>query len=108
MPVSPNQGSTGGGDEVVLSGHYFTGTTSVHFGSRQAVSFAVVNDATIDTVTPAGSGAVQVTVTTPGGTGVIGTFYYLLPPSILLVTPSAGPIAGGNTVTLTEIGRAHV
>jgi len=104
MPVSPNQGSTGGGDGVVLSGHYFTGTTSVHFGSRQAVSFTVVNDTTIGTVTPAGSGAVPVTVTTPGGTGVIGTFYYLPPPSIGLATPVAGPIAGGNTITLTGIG----
>ena len=104
MPVSPNQGSTGGGDAVVLSGHYFTGTTNVHFGPRQAVSFTVVNDTTIDTVTPSGSGAVQVTVTTPGGTGVIGTFYYLPPPTIGLATPAAGPIAGGNTVTLTGTG----
>ncbi|MBB4893858.1 hypothetical protein FHS39_002892 [Streptomyces olivoverticillatus] len=104
MTVSPNQGSTGGGDEVVLSGHHFTGTTDVRFGSRRAVGFTVVNDTTIDTVTPAGSGAVQVTVTTPGGTGAIGTFYYLPPPSIRLATPSAGPIAGGNTVTLTGIG----
>uniref|UniRef100_UPI003BA94673 ice-binding family protein n=1 Tax=Streptomyces sp. NBC_00857 TaxID=2975851 RepID=UPI003BA94673 len=104
MPLSPNQGSTGGGDEVIISGHNFTGTTDVRFGSRKAVGFTVVNNTTIDAITPAGSGAVQVTVTTPGGTGVLGTFYYLPPPSIRLVTPSAGSKTGGNTVTLTGIG----
>lgn len=89
MPVSPDQGSTGGGDEVVLSGHFFTGTTNVHFGARQVVRFTVVNDTTIDTVTPAGNGAVQVTVTTPGGTGVVGTFYCRRPPSSFSPLPQA-------------------
>lgn len=52
MSVSPNQGSTGGGDAVTLTGSHFTGTTAVRYGSRQATSFTVVSDTTTDTITP--------------------------------------------------------
>ncbi|GAA5707450.1 hypothetical protein SM007_38825 [Streptomyces avermitilis] len=104
MAVSPNQGSTGGGDAVTLTGSHFTGTTGVRYGSRQAASFTVVSDTTTATITPSGQGPVPVSVTTPGGTGVVGTFYYLPPPSFRLTPPPAGPLAGGNTVTLTGLG----
>jgi Ice-binding-like/IPT/TIG domain len=103
MPVSPNQGSTGGGDAVTLTGTHFTGTTGVRYGSRQAASFTVVSDTTTSTITPSGSGAVPVSVTTPGGTGIVGTFYYIPPPSFRLTPPAAGPLAGGNTVILTGL-----
>lgn len=104
MAVSPNQGSTGGGDAVTLTGSHFTGTTGVRYASRQAVSCTVLSDTTTETITPSGHGPVPVSVTTPGGTGVVGTFYYLPPPSFRLVPPPAGPLAGGNTVTLTGLG----
>jgi hypothetical protein len=104
MAVSPDQGSTGGGDAVTLTGNHFTGTTNVRYGSRQAASFTVVSDTTTATITPSGHGPVPVSVTTSGGTGVVGTFYYLPPPSFRILPPSAGPLAGGNTVTLTGLG----
>lgn len=104
MPVSPNQGSTGGGDAVTLTGSHFTGTTAVRYGSRQATSFTVVSDTTTDTITPSGHGAVPVSVTTAGGTGVVGTFYYLPPPSFRIDPPPAGPLGGGNTVVFTGLG----
>jgi hypothetical protein len=104
MPVSPNQGSTGGGDAVTLTGSHFTGTTSVRYGSRQAASFMVVSDTATATITPSGNGAVPVAVTTPGGTGVVGTFFYLPPPSFHIAPPPVGPVAGGNTVTFTGRG----
>jgi hypothetical protein len=104
MPVSPNQGSTGGGDAVSLTGSHFTGTTSVRYGSRQAASFTVVSDTATATITPSGHGPVPVSVTTPGGTGDVGTFHYLPPPSFHLTLPPAGPLAGGNTATLTGVG----
>ncbi|MFI6584093.1 ice-binding family protein [Embleya sp. NPDC050493] len=104
MPVSPNQGSTGGGDAVTLAGSHFTGTTAVRYGSRQAASFMVVSDTTTDTITPSGHGAVPVSVTTAGGTGIVGTFYYLPPPSFRIDPPPAGPLGGGNTVIFTGLG----
>ncbi|CAM5260266.1 hypothetical protein SHIRM173S_09586 [Streptomyces hirsutus] len=81
MAVIPNQGSTGGGDAVTLTGSHFTGTTSVLYGTRRAASFTVLSASTTATVTPSGHGPVPVSVTTPGGTGVVGSFYYLPPPS---------------------------
>jgi hypothetical protein len=46
------------------------------FGSAAATSFTVVSDTSIVAVSPAGSGTVQVTVTTGGGTsnGLAYTF----------------------------------
>ncbi|TWG02640.1 IPT/TIG domain-containing protein [Streptomyces brevispora] len=52
MAVSPNQGSTGGGDAVTLTGSRFTGTTGVSYGSSLAPSFTVVSDTTTATITP--------------------------------------------------------
>lgn len=104
MSVSPNQGSTSGGEAVTLTGSRFTGTTSVRYGTRPATSFTVLSDTTTATITPSGNGAVPVSVTTPGGTGVVGTFFYLLPPSFRIVPPAVGPVAGGNTVTFTGRG----
>lgn len=104
MAVSPNQGSTGGGDAVSLTGNHFTGTTGVRYGPRQAKSFSTLSDTAIDSVTPSGGGAVPVSVSTPGGTGIVGTFYYLPPPAFRLAPPPAGPLAGGNTVILTGLG----
>ncbi|MFC4033392.1 ice-binding family protein [Streptomyces polygonati] len=104
MPVSPNQGSTGGGDAVILTGSHFTGTTAVHYGPRQATSFMVVSDTTTNTITPSGSGVVPVSVTTAGGTGTLGSFFYLPPPSFRINPPPAGPVGGGNTVIFTGLG----
>ena len=53
---------------VTITGSGFTGATSVSFGSARASSFAVASDDSITATAPLGSGAVGVTVTTPGGT----------------------------------------
>ncbi|WP_432140110.1 Ig-like domain repeat protein, partial [Streptomyces sp. bgisy154] len=104
VPVSPDQGPTGGGSAVILSGRGFLGTTQVRFGDRPAVSFTVMDDTTITVVTPAGTGAVPVTVTAVGVTRTIGTFFYLQPPRIRAVSPVSGHTAGGDTLTITGIG----
>ncbi|WP_328546359.1 IPT/TIG domain-containing protein [Streptomyces platensis] len=44
---------------------------------------------------------VDTTVTTPGGTSNPVPFHYVLPPVILDVSPTSGPLAGGSTVTVT-------
>ncbi|HTT85960.1 MAG TPA: IPT/TIG domain-containing protein, partial [Acidimicrobiales bacterium] len=68
MGVSPSSGSTGGGTPVTVTGSNFTGATAVHFGTTAATSFSVTNSTTISVSSPPGSGTVDVTVTTPGGT----------------------------------------
>ncbi|MFE9993700.1 IPT/TIG domain-containing protein [Streptomyces avermitilis] len=93
--VIPDQGSTAGGTTVTLTGHHLANATAVRFGTAQAVITA--NTATSATVTtPAGSGAVPVTVTTAGGTGTLGHFYYVPAPALSGINPAAGPVAGSD------------
>ncbi|MER5377054.1 Ig-like domain repeat protein [Streptomyces sp. NPDC002553] len=104
VPVSPDQGHTGGGDLVILSGKGFLHATQVLFGSRPADSFTVVDDFTINAVSPAGTGVVPVRVVIAGATHPLGAFFYLDTPRVRAVSPSTGPNTGGNTVTVTGIG----
>ena len=51
---------------MTIIGTNFTGTTpAVDFGTTAATGVNVVNDTTITAVSPAGTGTVDVTVTTP-------------------------------------------
>jgi hypothetical protein len=100
--VSPNAGPTGGGTSVTITGNYFTGTT-VTFGGTPATSVSVVNGSTITCSTPAhAAGAVDVVVTTAGGSGTLtsGFTYYALP-TVSSVTPPKGTVAGGTAVTVS-------
>ncbi len=102
--ISPTKGTTAGGTSVVITGVNFTGATVVKFGSTNATSF-VVNSATqITAVSPAGTGTVDVTVTTPNGTSAIvaaDDYTYVPPPAVAVVNPISGGHSGGNTVTIT-------
>jgi hypothetical protein len=72
--VSPNSGSTAGGQYVTISGSHFTGASAVSFGSTAAASFTVVADGTLFATAPAESAAtIDVTVTTPSGTSSTGS-----------------------------------
>lgn len=106
--IARNGGSTVGGDTVVLTGTDLTGATAVSFGAVAAASFTIDSDTQITAVTPAGTGNVNVRVVSPGGTSGTGPgnlFYYgALPPTLTAVTPSAGPEAGGTSVTIAGSG----
>jgi alpha-tubulin suppressor-like RCC1 family protein len=66
--IAPNEGPRAGGTTVTISGTEFNGATAVKFGSSEAASFTVNSDKSISAVSPPGTGTVDVTVTTPGGT----------------------------------------
>ncbi|MBB4892366.1 hypothetical protein FHS39_001377 [Streptomyces olivoverticillatus] len=103
MPITPNQGSTGGGTTVSITGTNLAGATAVHFGTKLATITA--NTATSATVTsPSGTGSVLVTVTTPGGTSNPLSFFYVGAPFKSALSPVSGATAGGNTVTINGIG----
>ncbi|MDH6711172.1 hypothetical protein P3T27_007924 [Kitasatospora sp. MAA19] len=103
MPISPNQGSSGGGQSVVITGTNLGGATAVHFGSKLATITA--NTATsVTVISPSGSGVVQVTVTTPGGTSNPLNFYYVGAPFKAALSDTSGPLAGGNVITITGTG----
>ena len=102
--VSPSQGPTSGGTAVILTGTGLTGATAVSFGSSAASSFTVNSATQITAVAPSGTGAVSVSVTTPGGTSNTVGYTYVAAPALTAVSPSQGPTSGGTAVILTGTG----
>jgi hypothetical protein len=67
--VAPVSGPAAGGTIVTVTGTNLTGETAVDFGTTPATDVVVAEDGDSLTATaPAGTGTVDVTVTTPGGT----------------------------------------
>jgi hypothetical protein len=67
--VSPNTGSEAGDTPVTITGTGFDNASSVLFGGVAATDVVVSTDGTqISATSPAGTGIVDVTVTTPAGT----------------------------------------
>ncbi|CAB5690482.1 IPTL-CTERM protein sorting domain [Delftia tsuruhatensis] len=108
--LSPTSGLAAGGDLVTIIGANFTNVigssivTAVSFGGTPATSFTVNSATQITATAPAGSGTVNVTVTTAGGTSVTAAanqFTYLPVPTVTSISPNFGPQAGGTIVTIT-------
>lgn len=103
--LSPTSGSIAGGNTVTITGTGFTGVNAVNFGGS-IVAPTVLNDSTMTVIAPAHvAGAVDLLATHPtNGTStntVADNYTYLGAPAVSGLTPSTGPIAGGNTVTIT-------
>ena len=104
-------GSQAGGTSVTVTGTGFTDATSVSFGSTAATDLVVVSDTELTVDAPTGTGTVDVTVTTPGGTSVQGSadqFTYLGRPVVTSAEPSSGPTAGGTVVAIVGSGFQDV
>lgn len=102
--ISPTSGPAGGNTSVTINEVNFTGVTGVAFGTT-AAAYTFVSDAKITATSPAGSGTVDVRVTTGSGTSAITTkdqFSYTSgsAPVVTTVSPGSGPKAGGTMVTI--------
>jgi hypothetical protein len=100
MPISPNTGSIGGGQTVTITGVNLSNAISVKFGENSAT--IVANTPTsVTVVSPAGSGVVSITVETTGGISNFLSYFYILPPVVTGIASEQGPLAGGNSVTIS-------
>lgn len=103
--VEPVEGPTVGGTSVTITGTELIDATGVSFGSTAATSYTVNSATQITATAPAGSaGAVDVTVTTPGGTSTTSPsdhYTYIPEPTVTKVEPGEGPLVGGTPVTIT-------
>src|SRR5262249_41130201 len=103
--VNPAAGPVAGGTSVTITGTNFTGATAVQFGPPPPPACPVISAVHITPTSHAGgAGAVDVTVTTPGGTSATSAsdlFTYDAIPTVTNVNPAAGPLAGGTSVTIT-------
>ena len=105
--LSPTSGPAGGDTLVTITGTNFTGASVVDFGTNAATNLTVVSSTKITADSPAGSGVVNVTVTTPGGTSATSSadqFSYIATPAVTGLSPTSGPAAGGTLVTITGTG----
>jgi energy-converting hydrogenase Eha subunit A len=104
--VSPASGPSTGGTSVTITGSGFTGATGVRFGSTPPTPFTVHSDTSITATSPAGAGAVDVTVASPGGTSAASsadTYTYVSPPpTVVIVNPASGPVGTPVTVSGTN------
>lgn len=108
--IFPHRGFAAGGRPVIIAGSGFTGATGVAFGSTAATSFTVGSDNYITAVAPAGTGTVDVTVTTPAGTsatsGADQYTYYPDRTRLVAYPTTVSPVTGGVSLnpsaTLTD------
>lgn len=103
----PSGGPKTGGNVVEILGKNFTEVESISFGGKPARRL-VNSSEFIRVEAPAGTGTVDVTVMTAGGTSATGAgdLYRYTPdaPTVTGVSPSTGYVAGGGHVTLTGSG----
>jgi hypothetical protein len=109
--ISPTAGPLTGGTSVVITGTNFIGATAVEFGSTLATNVVVNATGTQITATSLAhsAGMVDITVVTPSGTSAVVTadqFTYVAAPTVTVVSPKAGPLAGGTPVTITGTNLA--
>ena len=112
--ISPSSGPASGGAGVMITGTNLTGATAVDFGGNGATNVAVVSSSQITATSPPGSGTVDVTVTTPGGTSgrsAADQFTYNAPqPSSPppASPPSSPPVVSGGSPSTETISGAAV
>ncbi len=102
--IAPAAGAVGGGTSVTITGTNFTAASAVNFGGAAAAAFTVNGATSISATSPAGTGTVDVTVTTPVGTSATGAadqFTYDSAPTVTAIAPAIGAVAGGTVVTIT-------
>ena len=97
--ISPPQGPTSGGQDLVITGRGFKGATEVSFGATPASSYDAVSDTQITATTPPAQapGVVNIRVTGPGGKSPINAhsrYKYLDDPAVTAITPATGSVAG--------------
>lgn len=98
--IAPASG--GQGTVVTINGTGFVSGPKVMFETKASSKTTLVSATQLKATVPAGSGTVDTTVTTPGGTSATSAsdqFTYVMP-SVSSVSPNAGPVAGGQTVTI--------
>ena len=111
--ISTTSGPTVGSTTVVITGTNFLAASAVKFGSTNATGYTINSATQITATSPAGSaGAVDITVTTAGGTSATSgadQFTYLANPVISVSGVTAGGLAtaivatGGDLATVTNL-----
>jgi IPT/TIG domain len=101
VTVSPNAGTSAGGNTVTIIGTNLLNASKVMFGLQQGTIQGTPTSTTVSVKPPAGSGVVPVTVTTPGGTSSPTNYFYVNPPTKTSLSTSTGGTTGGTATTIS-------
>ncbi|MFM8269543.1 MAG: S8 family serine peptidase, partial [Pseudomonadota bacterium] len=100
----PKVGPLAGGTRLTLKGLGFHPEVKVSVGLKPCTPVQVVSQMELNCLTTASSisGLHNVTATNPDGNkqSLSGAFHYQNPPTISSLSPTAGPLAGGNRLTI--------
>ena len=105
--LSPDTGPAASATVVTITGTNFTPGDTVAFGSAAGTTVTVWGPTVITASSPTTlQGGVDVTVTNPVGTSPISVAdqFAAGAPTVMALSPAAGPAAGGGTVTITGNG----
>lgn len=104
--ISPAQGPLVGGQSVTMTGTNLTGATAM-FGTTAATVTGTTSTTVTLTTPPHAAGTVDVKVTTTAGQATKpGGYTYRAAPTISAINPAAGPLTGGQSVTITGTGMS--
>lgn len=105
VKLSATSGPLAGGTEVIVTGKFFTKVAKVLFGSAAGSGLKVLSSTRLQVTAPKhAADSVNVQVVAKAGTSMAvpaDRFTFVAPPSIAIVSPPAGPPAGGTRVTIT-------
>ena len=100
--ISPNSGTSNGGNSVTLSGTNFGPGATVSFGGIPATNVNVVNNTTITVTTPPHSaGVTSVTVTNSDGNSATYANAFTYDPAIQFVQVKASTPVAASSVAIT-------
>ena len=105
--VRPDSGPTSGGTRLTIDGSGFVPESTITLDGEPVVDPLVVSPNRILATTPAhDAGPVSLAISNPDGQAgeLLDAFTYVPPPRLLAIQPDAGPIEGGQAVTLTGEG----
>jgi IPT/TIG domain/Carboxypeptidase regulatory-like domain len=105
--LATKKGPAAGGTSVSITGTNLGNASAVSFGGESATTFEVTSPTSITAIAPPNSaGQVDVRVMTHGNASAITNrdLYRYENPTVTGIAPSAGPPAGGASVTVTGSG----
>uniref|UniRef100_A0A6C0C6Y7 IPT/TIG domain-containing protein n=1 Tax=viral metagenome TaxID=1070528 RepID=A0A6C0C6Y7_9ZZZZ len=107
--LSVDSGPVAGGNTISIYGYNLYTATSVNFGANSATP-TVISDSEITVIVPAnsGPGAIQIIVTTTGGSTAPLSYLYEDVPTISSITPTSGSTLGNTIITIFGTNLSNV
>lgn len=99
--IVPERGPSAGGNTIRILGSGFMPGTTAEIGSSSVTGLIYASSTELTGDAPAGTGTVDVTVTSDGSSAILPDAYtYVSPPTLTSIAPAKGPTAGGQVVTI--------